>query len=66
MKIEIRAFFKWGEATPRQAYNFCKDFMKNGILTTHSEAEKIKLINKSHLRGITFEELQKQFENSEV
>ena len=66
MKIEIKAFFKWYEATPQKAYNFCKDFMNKSILTTSSEAEKIAIINKQHLRGITFEELQKQFKNSEV
>lgn len=59
MKIEIRAFFKWREATPEQAFEFCNSFM-NSIQTTHIKEEKIKIINKNHLRGITFEELEKQ------
>lgn len=57
--IYIRAFFKWQEATPEQAFEFCNSFMNN-ILTTHIREEKIEIINKNHLRGITFEELEKQ------
>lgn len=57
--IEIKAFFKWSEATPEEAYNFCISFM-NSIQTTHIREEKIEMINKNHLRGITFEELEKE------
>ena len=57
--IEIRAFFKWHEATPEEAYNFCISFM-NSIQTTHIRKEKIEIVNKDHLRGITFEELEKE------
>lgn len=57
--IQIRAFFKWREATPEQAFEFCNSFM-NSIQTTHIREEKIEIINKNHLRGITFEELEKQ------
>lgn len=57
--IEIRAFFKWSEATPEEAYNFCISFM-NSIQTTHIKEERIKIINKDHLRGITYEELEKE------
>ena len=57
--IQIRAFFKWQEATPEQAYNFCIEFM-NSIQTTHIREEKIKIINKNHLKGITFEALEKE------
>ena len=57
--IYIRAFFKWREATPEQAFEFCNSFM-NSIQTTHIRTEKIEIINKNHLRGITFEELEKQ------
>ena len=58
-KIEIRAFFKWIEATPEKAYSFCVGFMKE-IKTTSNREERIAIINKSHLRGITFEELEKE------
>lgn len=57
--IYIRAFFNWREATPEQAFEFCNSFM-NSILTTHIKEEKIKIINKNHLKGITYEELKKQ------
>lgn len=57
--IQIRAFFKWREATPEQAFEFCNSFM-NSIQTTHIKEERIKIINKDHLRGITYEELIKQ------
>ncbi len=62
--IEIRAFFKWHEATPEEAYNFCISFM-NSIQTTHIRKEKIEIVNKDHLRGITFEELEKEVKKNE-
>lgn len=58
--IEIKAFFKWREATPEEAYNFCISFMNDAIRTTHIREEKIAMVNKNHLRGITFEELEKE------
>lgn len=57
--IQIKAFFKWVEATPEKAYEFCNDFMSR-IQTTHIHNERIAIINKSHLRGITYEELEKE------
>ena len=57
--IEIRAFFKWVEVTPEKAFEFCNNFMK-GIMTANNEEEKIQMINKDHLRGITYEELKKE------
>lgn len=57
--IQIRAFFKWREVTPEQALEFCNSFMSS-IQTTHIKEEKIKIINKNHLKGITYEELIKQ------
>lgn len=60
--IEFRAFFKWREATPQEAYDFCNSFMAS-IQTTHIREEKIKMVNKNHLRGITYEELEKEVKN---
>lgn len=62
--IQIRAFFKWREVTPKEAYDFCNSFM-NSIQTTHIREEKIKIINKDHLKGITYEELMKQVKECE-
>ena len=57
--IQIRAFFKWREATPEQAFEFCNNFIKE-IMVASNQEEKIAIINKSHLKGITYEELKKQ------
>ena len=57
--IQIKAFFKWVEATPETAYEFCNSFMSR-IQTTHIHSERVAIINKSHLRGITYEELEKE------
>lgn len=62
--VEIKAFFLWGEATSGEAYKFCVEFMK-GIKTTSDRTERIAIVNKSHLRGITFEELEKEVLNYE-
>lgn len=62
--VEIKAFFKWGEVTPEEAYKFCVEFMKE-IKTTSDRNERIAIVNKSHLRGITFEELEKEVLNYE-
>ena len=57
--IQIKAFFKWVDATPEKAYQFCNSFMK-GIMVASNQEEKIAIINKSHLRGITYEKLEKE------
>lgn len=57
--IQIKAFFKWVEATPETAYEFCNSFMK-GIMVASNQQEKITIVNKSHLKGITYEELEKE------
>lgn len=62
--IEIKTFFKWREVTPEQAFEFCNYFMKQ-IMTASSQEEKIAIINKSHLKGITYEELKKQVKGNE-
>lgn len=63
--IQIRAFFEWQEATPEQAFEFCNSFM-NSIQTTHIRKERIAIINKNHLRGITFEELEKEMKKDDT
>lgn len=62
--VEIKAFFEWRKATKPQAYEFCISFMK-GIMTASSQEEKIAIINKYHLRGITFEELEREVKSGE-
>ena len=57
--VEIRAFFSWNKVSLEKAYEFCNSFMKS-IQTTHIREEKIEIINKDHLRGITYEELEKE------
>lgn len=57
--IYIKAFFEWRKVTPEKAYDFCKRFM-DGIQTTAIREEKIAIINEGHLKGITFEELEKE------
>ena len=64
MKIEIKSFFKWYEVTPEKALEFCDNFMKNSIQTTHIPEERIQIINEDHLRGITYEELKKLVEEA--
>ena len=57
--VEIKCFFKWESVPKDVAYNFCEGFMK-GIQTTSIREERIAIINRYHLRGITFEELEKE------
>lgn len=60
--IETKSIFSdWNKSTPEQAYHYCKEIMKN-ITATNCVDEKIEIINKYHLRGITFQELKKQIE----
>lgn len=62
--VEIKAFFEWRKATKPQAYEFCISFMK-GMMTKNNRQEKIDSINKYHLRGITFEELEREVKSGE-
>ena len=57
--VEIRAFFQWASVSKEIAYAFCEGYMKS-ICTTSDRKEKIRMINNYHLRGITFEELEKE------
>lgn len=63
--IYIRAFFKWREVTPEQALNFCNSFMSQ-IMTASDREEKIGIINKDHLKGITYEDLLKEVNPSDM
>lgn len=57
--IQIKAFFKWGEATPENAFEFCNEMIKSGMPNVDPD-KRIERINKHHLRGITYQELMKQ------
>lgn len=58
-EIYIKAFFGgWKLATVEQAKKFTKS-MYSGMQTVHGHDKKVELINKNHLKGITYEKLQK-------
>lgn len=64
-KIEIKAFFKWGEATPENAFKFCNEMIKTGMPNVDPD-KRIERINKYHLRGITYEELKANYTKNEL
>ena len=64
MKIEIRSFFNWHEATKERALIFCNEMIKSGMPNIDPD-KRIERINKYHLKGITYEELIKQVKENE-
>lgn len=56
--IYIRAFFKWQIATVEHAFEFCNNFLINGMSNVPKE-ERIDRLNKCHLKGITYQDLIK-------
>jgi hypothetical protein len=53
--IQIKAFFgDWKEATKDEAKKFVRN-LESGMMC--KTKKKIEIINKNHLRGITYEEL---------
>lgn len=63
--IYIRTFWEWHEATPEQALNFCNNFLLTGMPNVPKE-ERIDRLNKNHLRGITYEDLLKEVNPSDM
>lgn len=58
--IYIKAFFgDWQIATVQRAYEFCTQMIKTGMPNIDPE-KRIERINKYHLRGITYQELEKE------
>lgn len=59
-EIYIKAFFgDWKKVTKEEAKKYCEYKMKYGIPAVAGKEQKIKIINEKHLKGITYEELQK-------
>lgn len=58
--VKAKAFFgDFREISKEQAYKFCLTFITTSLALTREEA--IKRLNENHLRGTTFEELEKEF-----
>lgn len=62
--ILVRAFFKWHELDEKKAFEFCNSFLINGMPNIPEE-KRIEVLNKDHLKGITYEELMKQVKENE-
>lgn len=48
----------------KEAYKMCNEIMRHGMTKT-PEAEKIAKINNEHLKGITYEQIEREVNKNE-
>lgn len=57
-KIQVRAYFGWHDVNKEQAKKFIEDFINN-MPNVSTYLEKVEIVNRDHLKGITVQELLK-------
>ena len=63
--VQIKITSCFFDVSYKEAYRMCNEIMRHGMTKT-PEAERIAEINKNHLKGITYEQIEREVKKNEI